>query len=40
LQLYRSSTSTAEKRELLETLVMMDSDQVMDIIDETLAGDQ
>jgi HEAT repeat protein len=40
LQLYRSSASTAEKRELLETLVMMDSDQVMDIIDETLAGDQ
>ena len=40
LQLYRSSTSTAEKRELLERLVMMDSDQVMDIIDETLAGDQ
>jgi HEAT repeat protein len=40
LQLYRSSTSTAEKRELLQRLVMMDSDQVMDIIDETLAGDQ
>ena len=40
LQLYRSSTSIAEKRELLERLVMMDSDQVMDIIDETLAGDQ
>jgi HEAT repeat protein len=40
LQLYRSSTSTAEKRELLQRLVMMDSDQVMAIIDETLAGDQ
>jgi HEAT repeat protein len=40
LQLYRSSTSTAEKRDLLQRLVMMDSDQVMDIIDETLAGDQ
>ncbi|MDH3274254.1 MAG: HEAT repeat domain-containing protein [Gammaproteobacteria bacterium] len=39
LQLYRSSTSTAEKRELLQRLVMMDSDQVLDIIDETLAGD-
>jgi HEAT repeat protein len=40
LQLYRSSTSVSEKRELLQRLVMMDSDQVMDIIDETLAGDQ
>ena len=40
LQLYRSSTSTSEKRELLERLVIMDSDQVMDIIDETLAGDR
>jgi len=40
LQLYRSGTSVSEKRELLERLVMMDSDQVMDIIDETLAGDQ
>jgi len=40
LQLYRASTSVSEKRELLQRLVMMDSDQVMDIIDETLAGDQ
>ncbi len=40
LQLYRSSTDVSEKRELLERLVIMDSDQVMDIIDETLAGDQ
>jgi hypothetical protein len=40
LQLYRSSTDVSEKRELLGRLVIMDSDQVMDIIDETLAGDQ
>ncbi len=40
LQLYRSATSVSEKRALLQMLVMMDSDQVMDIIDETLAGDQ
>lgn len=40
LQLYRSSTDVSEKRELLERLVIMDSDQVMDIIDEALAGDR
>ena len=40
LQLYRATTNVSEKRELLQRLVMMDSDQVMDIIDETLAGDQ
>jgi len=40
LQLYRASTDVSEKRELLERLVIMDSDQVMDIIDEALAGDQ
>lgn len=39
LQLYRSSTDASEKRELLERLVIMDSDQVLDIIDEALAGD-
>jgi HEAT repeat protein len=40
LQLYRSSTDASEKRELLERLVIMDSDQVLDIIDEALAGDR
>jgi len=40
LKLYRSSTDVSEKRELLQTLVIMDSDQVLDIIDEALAGDR
>lgn len=40
LELYRSSTSSAEKRMLLEYLVHMDSDEVWDIIDATLDGEQ
>lgn len=36
LELYRSSTDTARKKELLEMLVIMDSDEVWDIIDATL----
>ena len=36
LQLFRESQDPAEKRELLETLVIMDSDAVWDIIDATL----
>ena len=36
LELYRSSTDTAQKKKLLEMLVIMDSDQVWDIIDATL----
>lgn len=36
LQLYRESTSNAEKRDLLELLSHMDSDEVWDLIDETL----
>ena len=38
LELYRSSTNAAEKRELLEYLVMMDSDEIWDIIDAALDG--
>jgi HEAT repeat protein len=36
LTLYRESTDTAEKRELLEYLTMMDSDEVWALIDEAL----
>lgn len=38
LGLYRSTDDPAEKRELLEFLVMMGSDEVWDIIDATLDG--
>lgn len=38
LELYRSSDDAAEKRELLEFLVMMGSDDVWDIIDAALEG--
>lgn len=40
LDLYRASTSAREKGELLEALVIMDSDLAMDVIDAALAGDQ
>jgi len=40
LELYRSSNSSAEKKELLEYLVMMDSDEVWDIVDSALDGGQ
>ena len=36
LDLYRASVDTAEKREMLELLVMMGSDELWDIIDQTL----
>jgi len=36
LDLYRESTSTAEKKELLELLSIMGSDEVWDLIDEAL----
>jgi HEAT repeat protein len=38
LQLFRESQDAAEKRELLETLVIMDSEAAMQVIDETLGG--
>ena len=38
LALYRGSTDTAEKRELLEYLVMMGSDEIWDVIDAALDG--
>lgn len=38
LQLYRASDSSAEKKELLERLVMMGSDDVWNIIDAALDG--
>lgn len=38
LELYRSADSSAEKKELLEYLVMMDSDEVWDIVDSALDG--
>lgn len=40
LKLYRGATDPAEKRQLLEYLVMMDSDAIYDVIDQALAEDQ
>jgi hypothetical protein len=40
LELFRVSDDPAEKRELLQTLVMMDSDAVWDVIDTTLENGQ
>lgn len=39
LALYRASNNVAEKRDLLEALVVMDSDSMMEVIEEAL-GDQ
>ena len=38
LELYRASDNSAEKRELLEYLVWMDSDEVWDLIDSAFDG--
>jgi hypothetical protein len=40
LELFRASTDAAEKRELLQTLVMMDSDAVWDLVNSTLENGQ
>jgi HEAT repeat protein len=40
LELFRASTDAAEKRELLQTLVIMDSDAVWDVINSTLENGQ
>lgn len=40
LELYRTSDSPSEKRELLEYLVVMGSDEVWDLIDATFDGSQ
>ncbi len=40
LELYRSSQDPSEKKQLLEFLVMTGSDEVWNIIDSTLDGDQ
>lgn len=40
LELFRASTDAAEKRELLQTLVIMDSDAVWDLINATLENGQ
>ena len=40
LELFRASDDAREKKKLLETLVMMDSDAVWDIIDTTLENGQ
>ena len=40
LELYRGATDPKEKRQLLEYLVMMDSDAIYEVIDQALAGDQ
>ena len=40
LELYRSATDPVEKRQLLEYLVMMDSEAIYEVIDQALAGDQ
>lgn len=40
LDLYRTATSIAEKRKVLEALANMGSDRVIDVIDEALAGDR
>lgn len=38
IELFKASTDPSEKKELLELLVMMDSDEVLDIIDSALSG--
>ncbi len=40
IDLYREAADVDEKKDLLELLVMMGSDQAMDVIDAALAGDQ
>jgi hypothetical protein len=40
LELYRVSSNAKEKGELLEMLVIMDSELAMEVIDQALAGDQ
>lgn len=40
LELYRRATDPVEKRQLLEYLVMMDSEAIYEVIDQALAGDQ
>ena len=40
LELYRTADSSTEKKELLELLVVMDSDQVWELIDAALDGDE
>lgn len=40
LELYKTSDNVAEKRALLETLTVMGSDLVMDVIDAALTGEQ
>ena len=40
LGLYRSSDSNSEKRDILEMLVILDSDAAMEVINSALAGDQ
>ena len=40
LQLYQSSQDPVEKRELLQYLVMMDSDAIWDVIDSALEGER
>ena len=40
LELYRGATDPVEKRQLLEYLVMMDSEAIYDVIDQALAGDR
>ena len=40
LELYRASQDAREKKELLEYLVMMDSDAVWDVIDSALDGER
>lgn len=40
LQLYRESQDMGEKRELLEMLVIMGSDQIYDVIDQALSGNR
>ena len=40
LQLYRESSDAGEKRQLLEYLVIMDSEAIYQVIDEALSGDE
>ena len=40
VQLYRETTSTKEKADLLRLLTMMDSDAALDMIDEAFSGDR
>jgi hypothetical protein len=40
LELYRASDNAVEKKQLLEYLVILDSDEIWAVIDSALGGDE